>query len=340
VPTATPWLRACWQVAAFGSELQDGLLARRFLDEPVVLFRTSDGAVHALADRCAHRALPLSKGRRAGDVLECGYHGMRFGSDGSCLWVPGQDGIPPRSSVPCYPTVERYGFVWIWMGPAELADPALVPDAHWFDDPAWATAAGYLRFRCDYRLINDNLLDLSHETFVHQQSIGAAAVADSPVTAQIVDGTVRVQRMMRNFPPPPFYVKGLGFTGNIDKWHTTIYRPPGFTVIETASMPSGGDPAHARERCILHLITPETATTSHYFWGNGRKYDLDNPELTELVRSEMITVLGQDADVLEAQQQAFGPNPDDPFPVRIKVDAGPVLGRRLLEEQLRQYELV
>ena len=58
------WLRNCWQVAAFTTEVIGGqLLARTILDEPIVLFRARDGRVVAFQDRCPHRYAPLSKGR-------------------------------------------------------------------------------------------------------------------------------------------------------------------------------------------------------------------------------------------------------------------------------------
>jgi vanillate O-demethylase monooxygenase subunit len=222
------------------------------------------------------------------------------------------------------------------MGDPHRAAAAPVPDFFWFDHPAWAVARGYHHVAADYRLLNDNLLDLSHETFVHEETIGAVAVADSPVTAEIVDGTVRVHRFMRDFPPPPFYLRSTGFTGNIDRWHTTIYTPPGFHVIENGSMPAGADRALAKERRVLNLITPETATSSHYFWGVARQWDLGDRELTAYFQAATAKTFDQDAELLAAQQAAFGPDPENAFPVHIKVDAGPILGRRLLDGRIRE----
>ncbi|MEG1456531.1 MAG: Rieske 2Fe-2S domain-containing protein, partial [Comamonas sp.] len=51
-----------WYVAGFSSELTDKPLARTFLGQKVVLFRTGEGQVAALEDRCCHRSLPLSCG--------------------------------------------------------------------------------------------------------------------------------------------------------------------------------------------------------------------------------------------------------------------------------------
>src|SRR5215213_2451169 len=113
-----------WYVAARTEEVGDGLFARRLLDEPVVFYRTAEGQPVALADSCPHRQFPLSRSRRLGDTVECGYHGLTFAADGRCVRVPGQDHIPPRLAARTYPLFERWGLVWIWMGPPALADEA------------------------------------------------------------------------------------------------------------------------------------------------------------------------------------------------------------------------
>src|SRR5207302_146543 len=110
------WMRNCWQVIAFSSEIKHVPLARTVLDEQVVLFRTSSGEAVALADRCPHRFAPLSIGRVVGDTIQCGYHGLCFDRDGVCVRVPGQDSVPARARVQKYPLVERHTFAWIWMG--------------------------------------------------------------------------------------------------------------------------------------------------------------------------------------------------------------------------------
>ena len=334
-------LRNCWQVAAYAGEVGDGILARTFLGEAVILFRDPAGVAHALLDRCAHRCLPLSRGKLAGGLVQCGYHGMRFHPDGTCAGVPGQDTIPARATVAAFPVAERHGFIWIWMGESAAADPASVPDAEWFANPAWETVAGYHYIAADYRLLVDNLLDLSHETFVHQDTIGNGAVADSPVTAQLVDGRVKVHRFMSNCQPPPFYKQTTGFTTNIDRWHTTFYEPPGIVVIENGSMPAGTDIAAAKQRRILNFITPETATSSHYFWGVARQWELGNTALSDGIRADVIKTFDQDKVLLEAQQRVLDSDPSlQAFPVTIKIDAGPILGRRLLESKLAESRLV
>ena len=115
------------------------------MNEPVVFYRTEDGTPVALEDRCPHRRLPLSMGKLVGDdVLQCHYHGLRFDRTGACVRVPGQDMIPATARVKTYPVVERYKWLWIWMGDPALADPAKIPDYHWFDDPNWGAKSDYL----------------------------------------------------------------------------------------------------------------------------------------------------------------------------------------------------
>ena len=150
------------------------------------------------------------------------------------------------------------------------------------------------------------------------------------------DGVLRAHRDMFDIEAPPFYKRTTGFKGNIDRWHTTNFTPPGFHVIENGSMPAGSkDRSAALERKVLNLITPETRTSSHYFWGVVRQFRLDDAELTEYIRDGIRRTFDQDKAVLEAQQRALGDDPDSAvFPVSIRVDAGPTQGRRLVQAMM------
>ena len=327
----------CWQVAAYSAEVRRVMLKRRIVGENVILYRTESGGVAALQDRCPHRHVPLSLGCLDGDVVQCGYHGLRFGPDGICVHIPGQDTIPPKARVRTYPTHERHTFVWIWMGDAELADPSTVPDFHWLDSSEWACAEGYHYVSADYRFLVDNLLDLSHETFVHPETIGNAAVADSPVAVKVLDRkTVRAHRDMHGCEAPPQFVALAGFTGKIDRWHTTLYTPPGFCTIEVGAVPAGsGDHAAGFEARILNLITPESERSSHYFWAHARNIRRNDAALTDIIRQSIVETFDQDKTVLEAQQiEVDAVGSSDPG-VMLKVDLGPVQGRALLRAAIQ-----
>src|SRR5258705_6663487 len=145
---------------------------------------------------------------------------------------------------------------------------------------------------------------------------------------------------MLNIEAPPFYQRTTGFTGRINRWHTNHFTPPGFHIIENGSMPADApDKSQALERKVLNLITPETPTSSHYFWGIVRQFRLDDRELTDYIRAGIIRTFDQDKAVLEAQQGALGPDPDSvTFPVSIRVDTGPTQGRKLLQSMLTRED--
>ena len=186
-----PFLRDLWYMPALSSSLGRGQMRREMLlGEPVVLYRREDGSPVALEDRCVHRLAPLSLGRVEGDRIRCLYHGFQFDADGTCREIPGQDMIPDRACVKAYPVVEKNSWVWVWMGDPARADPALLPDLHWNTDPAWEGDGDTLFAKCDYRLFLDNLMDLTHETFVHATSIGHQAIAHTPASTGVERATV------------------------------------------------------------------------------------------------------------------------------------------------------
>jgi phenylpropionate dioxygenase-like ring-hydroxylating dioxygenase large terminal subunit len=118
--------QAYWHAAALSSEVTHAPVERNILDERIVLFRRQDGSVAALIDHCPHYGYRLSTGEIIGDDIECAYHGLRFNGTGQCTGMPAQTHIPDRFRVRSYPTVERGGTIFVWMGYSEDADPALL----------------------------------------------------------------------------------------------------------------------------------------------------------------------------------------------------------------------
>jgi phenylpropionate dioxygenase-like ring-hydroxylating dioxygenase large terminal subunit len=145
------FLRNCWYVAAWSFDLAaDQLLPMSIIAEPIVLFRRGDGTPVALQDRCCHRRARLSRGRLEGDCVRCMYHGLKFDSAGRCVEIPGQDMIPPQAFVHTLPVVERGSWLWVWMGDAEKADPALIPGTVALDDPGWDLRTGQMDYKANY----------------------------------------------------------------------------------------------------------------------------------------------------------------------------------------------
>jgi phenylpropionate dioxygenase-like ring-hydroxylating dioxygenase large terminal subunit len=337
------YLNNCWQVAAFSREIVAGrMLSRRLLKEPVVLWRTSKGRVVAMQDRCPHRSAPLSKGKLLGDSLRCGYHGLRYDTTGKCIFIPGQTLIPPKARVRMFPVVERYTFAWIWMGDEERADPDLIPDVHWMDRPGWIASEGYHAISANYKLLNDNLLDLSHETYVHVHTIGHDSVAETPVEVKYTDKLVCVTKEIASCNPPPLYqyLARVPANANVQRWQRTTYQPPGYCVIDVGVQPLEAIEGSNRvEGRVINLVTPETDSTSHYFWAFARNFRLDEPEVTEFLRENVRRTFDEDREMLEAQQTVLGDGDFDPaYKVAVKADAGAMQGRRLLATMIESEQ--
>jgi len=328
------WTINSWYVAAFSDEIQGKLTARKILNTPVVMYRRSDDAVVALEDRCAHRMLPLSFGFLENDKVVCGYHGMTFDGEGKCVHVPGQDRIPTGACVRSFPLVERHNVVWIWMGERELADPSLIPEVDRLARQDWVVSKGYSHLQSDYRLLNDNLLDLSHVTFVHGRTIGNAAVAESPTTVKQDGSAVSVHRDVVGAMAPPFYAYLGKFRKPIHRWHTVNYHPPSICVIEVGCRPlEEGDGVGTIVGCVMHLATPETENSTHYFWAFVRNFRQNDTSLTEYITQAVGATHDEDKDVVELQHSALTTaQRNNPVALALVVDAGPIRGRRLLEK--------
>src|SRR5262249_52134625 len=142
-----------------------------------------------------HRKLPLSMGRRRGDHLVCGYHGLTFDHAGNCVACPTQTRIPAEAKVRSYPVAEKGGLVWIWMGNPAVADDSTLIEVENNDDPAWRlTMGGAMTFACNYLYLTDNLLDPSHVAWVHQTSFAASGTEDTPLRIEVKDDGVTVRR--------------------------------------------------------------------------------------------------------------------------------------------------
>jgi phenylpropionate dioxygenase-like ring-hydroxylating dioxygenase large terminal subunit len=330
------FLRNFWYVGASDTEVRDRPLGRTILGEPIVFFRSKDGTLSAFEDRCPHRSLPLSMGKLVDDTLQCHYHGLRFDRSGKCVRVPGQDLIPSGARVKTYPVAERYHWIWIWMGDPALANPDDIPDFHWLDDPAWGAKTSYLHAEANWQLVVDNLLDLTHLAFVHETTIGnSALVENAAVKVQRSGDNVLVTRWMIDTPPPPTFVKVGGFTGNVDRWQIIDFVPPGFLRLDVGGAATGtGAPEGNRVKGIsmrnLNAITPETETTSHYFWGQCHDFDVKNPATTEKVFDQINTAFLEDVAVFQNQQRMLNLRPNAPR-VDITADAGAIQARRILD---------
>lgn len=332
------FLKNQWYVAAWSNEIGGTPLARRVASEPVVLYRTQGGQAVAFEDRCPHRLAPLSLGRVVGDDLRCGYHGAQFGPDGRCTHLPGNP-LPKDGCVRRYALIEKWGWAWIWLGDFARADVALLPDFHWQSEPGWAPIGGTLNFKAHYQLLLDNLLDLSHEVFLHINTIGNAAVAEVPAHATSEGNHVRVTRMMPNCPPPPLFVKARGFTTNIDRLQDILFTPPCYITITVRATPAGtNDLAQMLQWQVLNALTPETEHSTHYFWGLPRQFLQDDREVDKMLDTAIVRTFNEDRAMLEAQQQVLEECSLKGRSLLTHADAGPSRARSILARLMREEQ--
>ena len=298
-----------WYVAATKCELKDKPLARIILNKPIVLFRGEDGKVGALDDTCAHRLAALSLGKIVGNSLECGYHGWTYNSSGKCIKIPGTKN-PGKIIVNSYPVAEKWGWVFIWLGNPDNAQKTELPDFHVMGEKDWVGDGSLLNVMAHCNLIRDNLLDLTHAKYTHQQTLATDEVDLVPIETKREGDMVSIRRVMKNINPSPFFAKAVGYKEKIIHRQTTEYTPGCNIVIRLR----GSSAANTTENLqngfrVINAITPETDTSSHYFWWLGRNYNQNDSHLTQWMKDANARTFLEDKVVLEAQQKNIILNP-------------------------------
>ena len=344
------FLKNTWYVAATSDQIDaqfaDGAkpLARTICNERMVFYRGDNGVVAALEDFCPHRGAPLSLGRVTEGKLMCGYHGLHMGCEGKAVSMPGQN-VQNFRSIRAFPAVERYGFIWVWLGEAALATPDSIPHLDWYNNPEWAFGGGHFNINCDYRLMIDNLMDLTHETYVHSNSIGQKEIDEVPCQTELKGNEVVTSRFMHNIEPPPFWK--LALRGNhladdvlVDRWQICRFTPPSNVHIEVgvAHVGHGGYDAPAAHKVysvVVDFITPETDTSMHYFWGMARKFNPSDAALTDTIRAGQNKIFSEDLQMLEMQQKNLSTHPTRRL-MTLNIDAGGSHSRKVIERLLAE----
>jgi vanillate O-demethylase monooxygenase subunit len=334
------YVRNAWYVACWSEEVAPGTpYPATILNERVVLRRLSDGTISALEDRCVHRFAPLSLGRCEGDHLRCMYHGLLFDAAGKVIEIPGQDLIPANARVRCFETTERAGWVWIWMGDRK-ADLDLLPPCFALDHPDFVMKHNKLEYQAEARLINDNLCDFSHLTFVHAESFGAGELwaKTKPKVIPLPRG-VRVDRWVAGDHDT--------ITGDtIDRWERYDYLVPGIMIQESANFHPGAaerfgfdepDFGEAKDGYMIanQAITPVTEQTAHYFFAAGPHRDHGGEEFAAILMSIVEQAFAEDKVMIETQQKVINDAPDRAL-MPISNDKAVVLFNRTVERLVRE----
>jgi phenylpropionate dioxygenase-like ring-hydroxylating dioxygenase large terminal subunit len=337
------YVRNAWYVAGWSSEFDESLKRVVILEQAVVMYRLSDGSVVGLEDQCPHRLLPLSKGKRIGDDIQCGYHGMTFNCEGQCVRVPGQDNVPASAFVTNYAVHEKHNIVFIWMGDSKEAVTDDIFDLPQFHSDQWHAHQGdALHLKSHYLNVAENLVDPAHVSFVHPTTLGNAASENVPVHIETEGEVLVAWRWIRDAPPIGFFQKFGCFEGNVDRWHYYYLHLPCTAVIDFGSADTDKNlPEESRNEGVrifaLHFITP---VNEHYTidrWMHLRNAAVGDEEASLQMDNMFRVAFNEDKEILEAideQEQMVQTRK----PIRLAIDKGPTVYRRRINAMITDVQ--
>jgi phenylpropionate dioxygenase-like ring-hydroxylating dioxygenase large terminal subunit len=329
-----------WYMAGWSHEVGEALLRRRLLGRAILLYRLADGSVTALDDRCPHRFAPLSRGTRNGDEVTCAYHGLTFDGSGACVRNPFGP-VPKGATIRHWPVKEQDGIVWLWPGDPGRAAEAPLPDFSILhrDQPA-PPISGLMPMAANYQYGTDNLMDLSHIEFVHRGSFAGRGVIFAGKHEVRQEGDFLHSNWWMPDVPAPAHTYGIyPAEMRTDHWLDMQWQAPATMLLEIGATPKGGERTQGVIVHQAHILTPESADSSHYFWATTRSGGPVTEEGDEMLRGLMIQAfVDEDKPIIEA---AYSNLDGEDFwaarPVFLGVDAGGTRARRLLQTMISRH---
>lgn len=195
-----------WYVAEWSKVVKDKPVKVKLLGQHFVLFRDKSGKVNCLSDVCIHRGGSLSGGETTErDCVACPYHGWEFDAEGKVQFIPSRgEGapIPERARIDAYPTEERYGMIWVFLGDLPEEERYPIPEFPEYDDrETWRPV------ECDYTWegavdrVVENGIDIAHTSFVHP-GFGYKEMADQNKILKVDKGEYWGSSDNVLYPPP------------------------------------------------------------------------------------------------------------------------------------------
>jgi phenylpropionate dioxygenase-like ring-hydroxylating dioxygenase large terminal subunit len=288
-------LRACWHPVAFADAVTDAPYGTTLLDEPLALWRGTEGRLHAVSDICIHRGTALSLGWTQGDQIVCPYHGWRYRADGRCAAIPQLEDparVPAKARIPAFRAAERFGLIWV-----ALEEPRFeLPDAPELNRDGWVVVnAGPYRWSSDASRQLENFTDFGHFPWVHPGLLGDPERPVVPQHTVETEGHVLHYRVVR---PEAANTDKFPVFANEDEQapeRRSVYQlhlP--YTIVLRLGW--GG------EKGMLYLFASQPVSASECvgYVVMGRNYDLDQPP--EVLQSFEDTIFNQDQRIVESQR--------------------------------------
>ena len=286
-----------WYVAARSGDVSAKKpFSSTVLEEPLVLFRDAAGRATALIDRCLHRNAALSAGDVFDGCIGCPYHGWTYDATGECITVPSEGpDIAPRVArrIERFPTVERDGLVWVYMGDpdrATLREPFALPH---HDDDGWQSYLMITEFDGDVTDLVENFMDVPHTAFVHSGWFRRATQAKRAEATVVRTGDAV---LVEYFQPDD----SIGFT----KWllnpdgrpmtHTDRFFMPNVTRVDYMW-------GERRGFVITSQITPVTRDRAKVYTAITIRFGVFNPIARALLPAYTRIVINQDVRIMQVQ---------------------------------------
>lgn len=287
-------LKDYWYIAAESSEVKKRPVAVSAVGEHIVLFRSDDGQVAALQDRCSHRNVALSRGQVSSGCVTCPYHGWKFDAAGRCVQIPslGSSRRLPSHGVRAYPAREYDGYVWVYPGESiPESSPFRFPH---YDDEGWTSFRMRTRFQASVEACLENFLDCPHTVYVHQGWFRNHDTRELSATVRSTRESVEVE--FQGEPITKSLVSRLFFPKGRSLRHTDRFLMPNVSRVDYNFGPG-------RHFIITSQCTPlaeyETEVHTVITYSFGRI----GPMVRLLLEPVCRKIIRQDVDILAAQTE-------------------------------------
>jgi phenylpropionate dioxygenase-like ring-hydroxylating dioxygenase large terminal subunit len=290
-------LRDHWYIACRSPQIGSGPVARTVLGEPLVIFRGKDGKIAALADRCAHRNLALSRGKVTDDGLRCAYHGWTWGSDGHCTNIPSacEPSACQAIRVKSYPVREQQGFVWVWMAGEGKEGPTHEPlHFPWLGEPGWRHFVMERVFEANAFHCVENFLDVPHTAHVHRGLFRGEESKE--IEIEVTSGEDWIEGEFLGEERMDSWIGKLLVPDGSSIRHVDRFQLPYVTRVDYRM-------SETRQYVVMSQCTPETEDRTRVFTYLGFRFEPFGGLVRLIFQPFAGAILDQDVEVLRQQTE-------------------------------------